>query len=334
MSLTRQLLLRNVRRIFRLPGPMVRALAGAPKVSPEGYRLDAQLQLLLRLMQLEPELHELGVERSRRRMDRNAPVLDHPPRAVDTVDVASPVPVRVYRPSNPGGVIVYFHGGGWVIGSIASHDRLCRALAEDVGALVVSVGYRLAPEHRYPAAVEDALLATGWALDHAGEHGGDPGRLAVAGDSAGGSLAATVALRMRDRVRLQLLVYPSTDLTCNHASHEHFRDGFLLTKASMEWFLDHYVPADRRREPMGSPLFADDLQGAPPAMVMTAGFDPLRDEGRAYAARLQKAGVAVEDRLYPSLIHGFFSMAGAIPAARAAYDDAVSFLSAGLRAPA
>jgi len=323
-----------VRRVLAMPRTLLRPLAGPPRRSPEGYQLDVQLQVLLRAMSIEPELHELGVERSRRRMDKSAPLLDRVVSGVRTRDLSSPLPMRVYWPvvEDRGKlpIVVYFHGGGWVIGSIASHDGICRALAAEVGAVVVSVGYRLGPEHRFPAAVDDALLATRWVSEHAAELGGDPSRLAVAGDSAGGNLAATTALQLRDRVRFQLLVYPVTDLTLQHASYRHFAEGFLLTRAAMEWFIAHWVDESQQRNPLASPLFVEDLRGAPPATILTAGFDPLRDEGRAYAARLRDAGVPVDDRLYPSLIHGFFSMAGAIDAAAAAFDDAVAALRRGL----
>jgi acetyl esterase len=319
-----QLLRGSVRRVFALPQSFMRRIAGPPRLSDDGYQLDLHTQLLLRFVGYAGDLHDQGVERSRRRMDVEAPLVDLPPRVVDTQDLTSPLPMRLYRPKSPRGTLVYFHGGGWVIGSIRSHDGVCRALADDTGRLVVSVGYRLGPEHRYPAAIDDALLATRWVLE---QHGGP---VAVAGDSAGGHLAAWVALELRDQVERQLLVYPATDLTRSHASHRQFRDGYLLTQASMDWFLEHWLaPAEYRA---ASPLYVENLRGAPTAMVMTAGFDPLRDEGRAYAARLRQAGVAVEDRLFPSLIHGFFSMAGALPAARAAYGEAVAFLTAGGRA--
>jgi acetyl esterase/lipase len=324
---TRALVAVGLRRALALPRPLLSRLAGPPRSSPEGYQLDVQTQVILRALALEAPLEQLGVERARRRMDRSAPLLDPPASpGVVTMDLADPLPMRLYWPrlEKPHPVVVYYHGGGWVIGSIASHDGLCRALAADAGALVISVGYRLAPEHRYPAAVEDALAAARWALEESRAWGGDPSRLAVAGDSAGGSLAAQVALELRERVRAQLLVYPLTDLTRNHASHLLFADGFLLTKASLDWFLGHYCTASDHRA--GSPLFVEDLRRAPPAMIMTAGFDPLRDEGRAYAARLREAGVAVEDRLYPTLIHGFFAMLGGVHAARHAYEEAIIFL--------
>jgi acetyl esterase len=311
-----------LRKFLAIPQPLLKKMVGRPKTSPEGYELDPQIQMILKVMSLEPEMHLLGVERSRRRMDRNAPVLDQKVEGVRVVERKS---MRLYYPSDEKSlpVIVYFHGGGWVIGSLASHDGACRALAAGTNALVVSVDYRLAPEHRYPAAVEDALSATEWVLENAADLGGDPNRVAVAGDSAGGNLAATVALQLRDRICYQLLIYPATDLTRSLPSHGHFRDGFLLTRASMDWFLDQYISQHQLPEPQASPLFVDDLEGAPPAFVMTAGFDPLRDEGRAYAEKLRQAGVAVEDRLYPSLIHGFFSMAGGIRTAGAAFDEAV-----------
>jgi acetyl esterase len=215
------------------------------------------------------------------------------------------IPVRIYRPldraAEPLPALIWFHGGGWVIGSIESHDGLCRDLCAASGCAVVSVEYRLAPEHRYPAAHDDAEAVTRWLLGHAGELGLDGGRVAIGGDSAGGHLATVTSLRLRDRphpghgLRLQLLVQPVTDLAGGPAEHPSLSEnstGYLLTTETMDFFRDAYVPDPaRRQEPDASPLRAGELGGLPPAVVVTAGLDPLRDEGRSYAERLQDAGV-------------------------------------------
>src|SRR5438093_13283858 len=210
------------------------------------------------------------------------------------------IPVRVYTPEGraPFPVLVYFHGGGWVIGSLETHDGICRHLANAAGAVVVSVDYRLAPEHPFPASGEDAYAATRWAADNAASFGGDPRRVAVGGDSAGGNLAAVVSLMARDRggppLVFQLLVYPVTDFSFDTPSYSENAEGYLLSAESMRWFWGHYLadPADGKH-PHASPLQAENVRGLPPALVITAEYDPLRDEGEAYAARLKQAGVPV-----------------------------------------
>lgn len=249
---------------------------------------------------------------------------------------AGPIPIRIYRPDadSPLPVLVYFHGGGFVIGDIGTHDTTCQQLAVRIPAVVVSVDYRLAPEHPYPAAVEDCLAATRWARDHAGEFGADGHRVAVAGDSAGGSLAAVVSLRCRDAgdppLSFQLLVYPRTDMLRSFPSHEENSEGYLLTAPAIRWFLDHYIPEERRKEPDASPLYAENLRGLPPALVITAEFDPLRDEGEAYATRLQEAGVPAQTSRYDGMIHAFFGMDGVLPQANDALDRAATALRAAL----
>ncbi len=238
---------------------------------------------------------------------------------------AGDVPVRVYAPAagGPLPVLVYFHGGGWVVGGLGTHDGVCRALANRAQAMVVSVDYRLAPEHRFPAAAEDCYAATRWVAERAAELGADPRRLAVGGDSAGGNLAAVTALMARDRggPRLchQLLVYPVTDARFDTPSYVANAEGYFLTRAMMQWFWDHYVPAAAdRTNPYCAPLAAPDLRGLPSATVITAEFDPLRDEGEAYAARLREAGVPVEAQRYDGIIHGFFGMGAMFEQAAAA----------------
>lgn len=248
---------------------------------------------------------------------------------------AGEIPVRVYTPAGetPLPVVVYFHGGGWVIGDLEVVDRPCRLLASAAGVVVVSVDYRLAPEHRYPAAFDDCYAATVWVAEHAAELGGDPGRLAVAGDSAGGNLAAAVALAARDRggptLSAQLLLYPVTDFNFDTESYRENREGYLLTKAGMIWFWGHYLGAQALdKDPYACPLRADNLAGLPPAYVASSEYDPLRDEGEAYATRLREAGVAVTARRFDGMLHGFFWTLAATPSAAGVVDDLVAALRA------
>jgi acetyl esterase len=244
-----------------------------------------------------------------------------------------PIPVRIYSPATPAqrGALVYFHGGGWVIGDLDSHDETCRRLCSGAGLTVISVHYRRAPETTYPGAVEDCYAATCWTAENAAALGIDPHRIAVGGDSAGGNLAAAVALMARDRggpaIRFQLLIYPVTDADFARASYRENGEGYLLSRRGMQWFWDQYVPdLEQRREPYAAPLRAARLDGLPPALVQTAEFDPLRDEGEAYAEALRQAGVAVRMTRYDGLIHGFFGMQDAIPAARPALQEAIAAL--------
>ncbi|MFV0524358.1 MAG: alpha/beta hydrolase [Acidimicrobiales bacterium] len=242
---------------------------------------------------------------------------------------AGEVPVRVYAPSTEPGlpVVAFFHGGGWVLSSVDGHDSLARRLAASSGALVVSVDYRLAPEHPFPAPHDDCWAVTRWLADHAEELGGDPGRLAVAGDSAGGNLAAGVALRARDEglpLRFQLLIYPCIDVEQTRPSMRDNADGYFLTAADMAWFWDQFVPPGHRDDPYAVPMRAGDVAGLAPALIQTAEFDPLRDEGEAWGARLADAGVPVTVTRYDGVVHGFVSrwiqMARAADAHREAAD--------------
>ncbi len=243
------------------------------------------------------------------------------------------IPVRIYRPgTGKSGVILYFHGGGWVMGGLDSHDETCRVLCAGTGQAVVSVDYRLAPETRYPGAAVDCFDAAAWVSANGDSLGVDAERLAVAGDSAGGNLAAVVAQIARDRggpaIAFQLLIYPVTDANFDTGSYLANAEGYLLTRASMQWFWDHYVPETSRREqPYASPLRGN-LAGLPPALIQTAEFDPLRDEGEAYAAALQAAGCAVRKTRYDGLIHGYFSMQEAIAAAPTAMREACDAIKA------
>ena len=243
------------------------------------------------------------------------------------------IPLRIYRPgAERTGVILYFHGGGWVIGNLDSHDETCRRLCAGTGQTVVSVDYRLAPETRYPGAVVDCYDATAWVSENTDSLSVDAQRLVVAGDSAGGNLATAVALMARDRggpsIAFQLLVYPVTDCDFDTGSYLANAEGYLLTRTSMQWFWDHYVPeASRRTEPYASPLRGE-LAGLPPALVQTAEFDPLRDEGEAYATALRAAGCKVQATRYDGLIHGYFGMHTAIAAARSAMREACDAINA------
>jgi len=246
------------------------------------------------------------------------------------------VPMRLYRAAAAASVsalpaLVYFHGGGWVIGNLDTHDSLCRHLANAAQCIVVSVDYRLAPEHKFPAAVADCLLATSWVAEQAGALNIDRERLAVGGDSAGGNLAAVVSLLARDRgaprLCLQALLYPAVDCSMVHPSHERFAEGYLLTRPTMRWFYDHYLrgPADVE-DWRASPLRAADPSGAAPAFILTAGNDVLSDEGEAYARRLQQHGVPVQLRHFADQIHGFLTMGKVVHAAGPALDEVAATL--------
>jgi acetyl esterase len=251
---------------------------------------------------------------------------------------AGAIPLRVYTPKGvvgqdalaPG--LVFFHGGGWVVGDLDSHDIACRQIAEASGRIVIAVDYRLAPEHKFPAAYEDAVAATEWVAANAMQFGIDAGRLVVGGDSAGGNLAAAVALHERGgdvRLAGQMLIYPVTDLAMTHPSHSEEDTSILLTHSLMRWFRDHYVgSASDYADWRGSPLRATDFTSLPPAIVITAGGDPLRDEGDDYAAKLAAAGVKVTHKTWPGQFHGFFTMGRVIPEANAVIGDLATWLRA------
>ncbi|HWC39663.1 MAG TPA: alpha/beta hydrolase [Acidimicrobiales bacterium] len=310
--------------------------------------IDPQIKVLLdQLAGMESVDYSQMTPEGLRQMIKMIAAADGPPEAVASVEEAhadgpaGPIPLRVYRPATAGSggaapaILVWYHGGGWVVGDLETADTTCRKLANRTDALVVSVDYRLAPEHPAPAPLEDSWAALRWVADQAATLGGDPSRLAVGGDSAGGNLSALVAVRARDdgapTLRQQLLVYPATDLTRSYPSHVENGDGYLLTSEAMSWFLGHYLgPADDPKDPALSPLYTDDLTGVAGASVFTAELDPLRDEGEAYAARLRDSGVAVDLRRYDGMVHGFLQMAGVTPVADAAVSDAASRLRAAL----
>jgi acetyl esterase len=270
---------------------------------------------------------------------REVLALDPAPVAVIR-DITGPdgVPLRLYRSAGTDAAamlpaLVYFHGGGWVIGDLDSHDSVCRHIANAARCAVVWIDYRLAPEHKFPAAVDDCFAATSWVATEAAALAIDRDRIAVGGDSAGGNLAAVVSLLARDqdgpRLRYQLLVYPAVEAGMAQPSIARFAEGFLLTRATMQWFYDCYLHgASEVEDWRASPLRAADLSGLPPALVLTAGFDPLCDEGEAYARRLQEHSVTVTHRHYPEQIHGFLSAGKIIRAAVPALDDIATALTA------
>lgn len=249
---------------------------------------------------------------------------------------AGPLPLRVYRPVGAAKdeilpALVYYHGGGWVIGDLDTHDVICRELANGSRCMVLSVEYRLAPEARFPAAVEDCIAATRYIAAHADKLGVDPMRIAVGGDSAGGNLAAVVCLDAREtRIAMpcfQLLIYPATDQRSGHASHERNAEGYLLTGKVMNYFRGHYLPNEADwLDWRASPLLAASLTELPPAYVITAGYDPLVDEGRAYAERLASEGVKVQYREYPDMVHGFLLMGGVLDTANQAVAECCAAL--------
>jgi acetyl esterase len=246
------------------------------------------------------------------------------------------MPARLYTPKRlrkTGGLapgLVFFHGGGWVIGDLDSHDVVCRKLAHEGELIVISVDYRLAPEHKFPAAADDAIIATRWIAANAGQLGIDPAQLLVGGDSAGGNLAAVVALAARDggpKLAGQVLIYPATDFAMSHPSHREPETSILLTHSVIKWFCNHYLNSAADIEHWkASPARAQTLAGLPPAYVLTAGADPLRDEGAEYAARLKAAGMAVTYRHFPGQFHGFFTMGKLLQQANVALTEIADWL--------
>jgi acetyl esterase len=263
-------------------------------------------------------------------------------QSVDPVAIPAPhgsIPARIYTPkilrkaNDLASCLVFFHGGGWVIGDLDSHDVVCRKLADEGQLIVISVDYRLAPEHKFPAAIDDAIAATKWISDNAKQFGIDPSRLMVGGDSAGGNLAAVVAIAARDgngpAISGQLLIYPATDFAMTHASHGEPETSILLTHSVIKWFRDHYLNgAADVGDWRASPVRAKTLVGLPPAYVLTAGADPLRDEGDEYARHLKQAGVPVTYRHFPGQFHGFFTMGKLLQQANVAAKEIGDWLKA------
>ncbi len=326
---------------LRMPISWVNILAGAP-VTVDGRTLDGRTQWFLKLLARSGQLpvHRQSVVDARADIDAYLPLLSGRPAPVgEIVDRTIEGPggrlrVRLYR---PGGTvarllpaILYFHGGGWVMGSLEAYDLVCRYICARAGCAVVAVDYRLAPEHKFPAAIDDGVAAFRWLSTGAVGLGIDPARIVVAGDSAGGTIATVLARLVRDDAHppcLQWLFYPVTDLGLDSASYKSCGEGFMLGRADVEWARGHYLGSlDEVADPRVSPLRATDLAGVAPALIYTAGFDPLRDEGRASADKLTASGVKTIYREFDSLIHGFVGMRGALQAGARAMDEMVAGL--------
>lgn len=294
------------------------AQMGGPKISELSPEEARQVYRMMAAMETAEEIQRVD--------DRHVPADD------------GDIPVRVYTPAESvgadHGVLLWLHGGGWTIGGIDSSDHTCRALANRSGCVVVSVEYRLAPEHKAPAAADDCMAALIWTVENAELLGVDVSRVAVGGDSAGGNLAALVCQRSRDEfgpdIDFQVLLCPVTDLTLTHPSIDQNAEGYLLTKETMQWFVANYLGDVDPKDPSVSPLHSSDLAGLPPALVVTAEFDPLRDEGEAYAVRLREAGVPTELRRYDGQIHNFYTMPAMLEDGRQAIEEVGAALRAAL----
>ncbi|MEU4252219.1 alpha/beta hydrolase [Amycolatopsis sp. NPDC026612] len=329
---------------YWLPAPVRRAVAGRP-VRIDGQDLALDAQLLLRLQKIaRADLVRGSVEESRTLLDGSRHLVSgRPIEPVSVRETAVPtpdgdLPATLYTPAGlpeKSPLLVFFHGGGWVIGTRSSHDNAVRFLAKHAGVRVLSIEYRLAPEFPFPAATEDTLAAFEYAVAKAADLGADPARIAVGGDSAGGNLAAVTAQQAVRRggpvPAFQLLIYPATDFARRYRSQDLFAEDLFLTDVHMKWFEGHYVPEGTDlTDPRLSPLHADDLSGLPPALIVTAGFDPLRDEGEAYAKKLADAGVDVAVRRHDDLIHGFVNFTGVGNRFREALAETAGALRQGL----
>ena len=328
----------GIKLIPLLPTPLKRLLSGGRAITIDGNTLDASLQVMLasqRLMGIgglvvndDPIVTRTANGALTRTLDQ-ADVRVAEARSVSIPGAGGTIGARHYRPPGAAAgapLLVFYHGGGFVMGDLESHDAACRLICRDAGVHVLAVDYRLAPEHPAPAAVEDAYATYRWAREHAAGLGADPRRVAVGGDSAGGCLAAVVTVLARDAgdplPALQWLIYPVTDMRGGSRSRSLFGDGFLLSKHDMDWFQDTYLQNSGLdvTDPRVSPLLTEDLTGLSPALVVTAGFDPLRDEGEQYADRLRAAGVAVDHRKMGSMVHAFLNLnalGGGVAAANA-----------------
>ena len=304
--------------------------------------LDPQVSTLLDQMEAQagPSINQMTPEDARTMMRTLGTLAKYPDERAPAHDRRIPgpageIPIRVYTPaaSEPLPVVVFFHGGGWVIGDIETHDATCRQLTAGAGCVTISVDYRLAPEHKFPAGPEDCYAAAKWVADNARSLNVGENRLAVGGDSAGGNLAAAVALMARDRggpkLAFQLLIYPATDAADDTPSQREFAEvsrDYLLSRADMEWFWGHYLGPNDKSNPVACPALAKSLANLPHAFVITAEVDPLRDEGEAYAEAMRKAGVTVKLKRYNGVCHGFFSMASMIDKGRQAVAEACAEL--------
>ena len=300
-------------------------------------QLNSQIVRLLEEMQAKgaPPVQMLSPQEARETRNPVLKELGGVPEPVEKVEnkqipgPAGTIPVRIYSPEGEGPfpVFVFFHGGGYVIGNLDTHDAPCRAIANRAACIVVSVDYRLAPENKFPAAAEDAYAATLWVAENAKEINGNPKCIAVGGDSAGGNLAAVVCLMARDKkgppLKYQVLIYPIANLASfDTQSYGEHAEGYLLTREGMIYYRNHYIGKEEdAQNPYASPLLADDLSDLPPALMIAAEFDVLKDEGKAYVDRLNQAGVSVEYRLYDDMIHAFYNMAGVVDRTKDAFKD-------------
>jgi acetyl esterase len=331
------------RWLLNINEPLLRRLAGAPLRNDDGAVLDTHLRALITLeaMARRPPQESLSVSEARFQMRSSVMMVEEAACSLFEIrddSVRGSIPIRIYTPrqaSESLPVATFFHGGGFLLGDLDTHDVACRRLARDADCIVVAVDYRRGPEHRFPSAVDDAWAGFQWTCENAAALGGDPTRVGVIGDSAGGNLAAAVSLLARDAGGpapiFQLLVYPALDFYRRAESHRRFAQGFLLSSSTIDWFTANYADRSDWDDMRASPLLAKDVSGVAPSYVVTAGFDPLRDEGRAYAARLREAGVEARLHEESTLTHGFFNMAGVIPAARVASRSIARELHAGLR---
>jgi acetyl esterase len=329
-----------------LPPQIQKVLGGPGSVRVDGQVLDPEVQLLLRLLRLsrQPDFETLPVPEAREEVRREAATVTGTPLPVARVDEltvpggAGELPARLYVPFDapiPSPLLVYLHGGGWVVGDLDTHEQPCRFLAREADVRVLAVDYRLAPEHPFPAAVEDAVAVVRFAIEEAERLGTDPERVAVGGDSAGGNLAAAASRLLAHgggpAPAFQLLIYPATDLSRKRRSYELFGEGFFLTERQMDWYRNNYLPdTDAALDPRASPVLAEDLAGLPPTHVAVAGFDVLRDEGVEYAGRLRDAGVDVSLSRYTSLIHGFCNAVAVGRSSRVAMLEVAAALRAGV----
>jgi acetyl esterase len=331
MGLAERVQAAALRLLIALP-PRVKRLIAGPPIRIDGNEVELDIAVLLRINRANPRppVETRGAERGREDLLESTRIVAGPPipvaevRALQVAGAAGPLDARLYVPhDDQGSLLVFLHGGGWVVGDLESHDAPCRALANASGSRILSVAYRLAPEHPYPAALEDALAAFADATARAEELGADAQRIGIGGDSAGGLLSALVAQRAEPAC--QVLVYPAIDFVEEYESERLFADGFLLTKSNMDWYEEQFVPREEDKH-AASPLRADSVEGVAPAFVLTAGFDPLRDEGELYAAKLRDAGVPTVLRRHPGQVHGFLNMTGVGSAAHAAIGEIGGFV--------
>lgn len=328
-----------IRGLTRLPAPAQRLIAGGRAPVVDGLTLHHEPSLVIALAKRadRPPLEELPVAQAREETVQRALAtrgVMEPVASVEDMRLpgpAGPLSARLYVPEHADPrLLVYLHGGGFVVGDLVTCESVCRFLAHHAGVRVLAVDYRMGPEHLFPAAVEDATAALAWANENAASLGADPARIAVGGDSAGANLA-TVAARLTGSAAFQLLIYPVCDFSQKRHSYHSFHEGFLLSEVEMDWFRDSYLPDETARsDPRASPLLADDLSVLPPAYVVTAGFDPLRDEGEDYARAMREAGVAVALRRHDGLVHSFANWTNLGRASRDAMLEVAGALHQGL----